>query len=113
MTVLEIFEKVNLKIPLEQRRFFHFYNDTVEELNTLYSDYVIQSGTEFAPIGSIYDVHVVLPLYTGAIVDNILYLAGYDTDGTSKAEFLRKAENAHNRYWRENSKNKIIKRNRW
>ena len=113
MTVLEIYEKVNLKIPLEQRRFFDYYNDTVEELNSLYSDFVTEHGTAFSPIGSIYDPYTVLPRYASAIVDNILYLSGYDKDGTCKAEFLRKAENAHLSYWKENAKNKRIKRMRW
>lgn len=113
MTVLEIFEKVNLKVPLEQRRFFNYYNDTIEELNSLYSDYVLEHGSEFAPIGSICDPYVVLPRYASAIVDNILYLSGFDKDGTSKSEFLRKAENAHLSYWNENAKNKRIKRMRW
>lgn len=111
MTVLEIFEKVNLRIPLEQRRFFNYYNDTIEELNAAYSDYVLENGTEFAPIGSVYDPYVVLPLYASAIVDNILFLAGFDNDGTYKNEFLRKAENAHKKYSKQ--KGRIIKRAGW
>ena len=43
MTLLEIFEKVNLVIPLEQRRFFNYFNDTVNELNTLYDGFVFES----------------------------------------------------------------------
>ena len=40
MTILEIFEKVNLIIPIEQRTFFNFFEDTVNELQSLYRDFV-------------------------------------------------------------------------
>ena len=40
MTILEIFEKVNLVIPIEQRVFFNFFEDTVNELQSLYGDFV-------------------------------------------------------------------------
>lgn len=40
MTILEIFEKVNLIIPIEQRIFFNFFEDTVNELQALYGDFV-------------------------------------------------------------------------
>ena len=40
MTILEIFEKVNLIIPIEQRVFFNFFEDTVNELQSLYGDFV-------------------------------------------------------------------------
>lgn len=111
MTILEIYEKVNLKVPLEQRKFFDYYNETVEELNAAYYDYVYESGTEAAPISSIYDPYTLLPLYASAIVDNILFLSGYDKEGTYKNEFLRKADNAHKKYSRQ--KGRIIKRNGW
>ena len=40
MTLLEIFEKVNLVIPIEQRKFFNYFEDTVNELQSLYRDFV-------------------------------------------------------------------------
>lgn len=40
MTLLKIFEKVNLIIPIEQRVFFNFFEDTVNELQSLYRDFV-------------------------------------------------------------------------
>ena len=40
MTILEIYEKVNLVIPIEQRVFFNFFEDTVNELQSLYGDFV-------------------------------------------------------------------------
>ena len=40
MTILEIFEKVNLVIPIEQRVFFNYFEDTVNELQSLYGDFV-------------------------------------------------------------------------
>jgi hypothetical protein len=46
MTILEIFEKVNLVIPIEQRVFFNFFEDTVNELFSLYGDFVIDTDKE-------------------------------------------------------------------
>ena len=40
MTLLEIYEKVNLIIPIEQRVFFNFLEDSVNELESLYGDFV-------------------------------------------------------------------------
>ena len=40
MTILEIYEKVNLVIPIEQRVFFNYFEDTVNELQSLYGDFV-------------------------------------------------------------------------
>lgn len=45
MTILEIFEKVNLVIPIEQRIFFNFFEDTVNELQSLYGDFVFIEDT--------------------------------------------------------------------
>ena len=49
MTILEIFEKVNLVIPIEQRVFFNFFADTVNELQSLYGDIVFIKNTEYTP----------------------------------------------------------------
>ena len=38
LTALELFEKVNLRVSLEQRRFFNYLNDTIDELATKYQD---------------------------------------------------------------------------
>ncbi len=38
MTTLEIFEKVNLILPIEQRRFFNYLDDTISELRSMYGD---------------------------------------------------------------------------
>lgn len=46
MTILEIFEKVNLVIPIEQRIFFNFFEDTVNELQSLYGDFVFIKDKE-------------------------------------------------------------------
>ena len=49
MTILEIFEKVNLIMPIEQRRFFNFFEDTVSELQSLYSGFVFEKDSEYLP----------------------------------------------------------------
>ena len=48
MTILEIYEKVNLLIPIEQRVFFNLFEDTVNELQSLYGDFVFIQETEEA-----------------------------------------------------------------
>lgn len=110
MTIKEIYERVSLKIPLDQRRFFNYFNDTVDELESLYSGFVFNDDTEFAPIKSLDDENVVLPLYSGAIVDNILFLAGRDT---YKGEFIRKSRDAYLKYWSDKAKGRKIKRMGW
>ena len=111
MTLLEIFEKVNLVVPLEQRRFFNYFNDTVNELNTLYDGFVLETKGEYTPPKTLSDSVQVLPLYHNAIVDNILFLSGKDE--MYKSEFMRKSDRAYKKYWNDNAKGKRVKRMRW
>ena len=115
MTILEIFEKVTLVTPIEQRRFFNYFEDTVNELQSLYSDFgdfVFIKGKTYTPPTSLSDYdNVVLPLYHNAIVDNILYLAGGEE--TYKSEFIRKSEDAYKKYWNDNAKSRRKRRMRW
>lgn len=111
MTLLAIFEKVNLKVPLEQRRFFNYYNDTVDELTAMFGGLVLESGGEYTPPKDLSDSAAVLPLYHTAIVDNILFMAGQDE--SYKGEFIRKAKQAYLKYWNDGAKGKRIKRTRW
>jgi hypothetical protein len=116
MTLLEIFEKVNLIIPLEQRRFFNYFNDTVNELNTLYDGFVLEADCEeFTPAQDLSDSVQVLPLYHNSIVDNIIYMASQDASqrGEYKGEFIRKSRLAYLKYWRDDAKGKRVKRMRW
>ena len=111
MTILEIFEKVNLVVPIEQRRFFNYFNDTINELLSKYDGFVTEEKTEYAPIKSLSDDNIVLPLYHNAIVDNILFLSGQGE--AYKSEFIRKAHEAYLKYWNDNAKGRRIKRMRW
>ena len=117
MTLLEIFEKVNLTIPIEQRRFFNYFEDTVNELQSLYRDFVLITDTEsdsekeYTPPESLNDDNVVLPLYHNSIVDNILFLAGVGE--VYKSEFLRKSKDAFLKYWNDNAKDRRKRRLRW
>lgn len=114
MTILEIFEKVNLVIPIEQRVFFNFFADTVNELQSLYRDFVFVKGKEYTPPERLNDddyEFVVLPLYHNAIVDNILFLA--NKGEFYKSEFLRKSKDAYLKYWNDNAKGRRIRRMRW
>ncbi len=114
MTILEIFEKVNLVIPIEQRRFFNYFADTVNELQSLYGDFVFNKDKEYTPPTSLSDDeddNVVLPLYHNSIVDNILFLA--NAGETYKSEFIRKSKDAYLKYWNDNAKGRRKRRMRW
>ena len=111
MTILEIFEKVNLVVPIEQRIFFNFYADTVNELQSLYGDFVFIKDKEYTPPTSLTDENIVLPLYHNSIVDNILFLA--DKGEYYKSEFIRKSKDAYLKYWNDNAKGRRIRRMRW
>ena len=111
MTILEIFEKVNLIMPIEQRRFFNFFEDTVSELQSLYSGFVFEKDAEYLPPKTLFDENVVKPLYHNAIVDNIVFLAGGNE--TYKSEFIRKSRDAYLKYWNDNARGRKIRRMRW
>jgi len=117
MTILEIFEKINLKIPVEQRTFFNYLNDSINEIAELYGE---QKKTVFlknlisediVPIRSFDDIIPVLPLYHNAIVDNIFFLYGQGEN--YKVDFLRKSREAYHYYWSESARNRKIKRAGW
>ena len=117
MTILEIYEKVNIKTPVEQRIFFNYLNDSVNEIAELHGDMprMVFGGNitaaDIVPVKSLSDETVVLPMYHNAIVDNILFLCGHGD--THKGEFIRKAKEAYLHYWNLYSKGKHVKRNRW
>lgn len=111
MSILEIFEKVNLVVPIEQRRFFNYFEDSVNEIQSLYPGFVFEKDMEYVPPSALSDENVVLPLYHNAIVDNIIFLAGGAE--TYKSEFIRKAHDAFLKYWNENAKGRKMKRIRW
>lgn len=116
MTLTEMYEKVNLVMPLEQRRFFNYLEDGVLELAGMYEDkFLFDSGEnseeEFVAAKVLSDDFPVKPLYHGALVDNVLFLAG--AGEAYKGEFLRKARSAYLTYWNENAKGRREKRMRW
>lgn len=112
MDIKEIFEKVNLAIPIEQRRFFNYFSDTVTELAALYDGFVFEKGKEYVPPERVEDTCVVLPLYKNSIVDNILFMiSGSDA---YKSEFLRKSRAAYLKYWNDFAKGKKMRKaGRW
>ena len=111
MTILEIYEKVNLIIPIEQRKFFNYFEDTVNELQSLYRDFVFIKDKKYTPPESLTEENVVLPLYHNSIVDNIVFLAG--NEETYKGEFIRKSNDAYLKYWTDNAKGRRKRRMRW
>ena len=112
MTLIEIFEKVNLKSPIEPRRFFNYYNDTIDEIKALYSPFVFEDkDTEDGTVSSFDDTITVKPLYMVGIVDNILFLNGVGEE--YKAQFYDKTRSAWLEYWTQHAKGARIKRKRW
>ena len=112
MTALDIFEKVNLRVQMAQRPFFHFLNDTIDELSVKYlaiPKLVFTDGMK-KEVKALVDEVGVLDAYLPAIVDNILFLAGADSSGAAKSEFLRKAEAAYLMYWNQEAKGRRIKK---
>lgn len=111
MTLLKLYEKVSLIVPIEQRRFFNLLEDSVNELLSTYNKYVTMDDCEFAYPTKLTDDCVILPLYYDAIADNILFYAG--KGDTYKSEFVRKARLAYLHYWNDDAKNRRIRRMRW
>lgn len=107
MSILEIFEKVNLTTPIEQRRFFNYFEDTVNELQSMYNGFVFCKNAEYMPPRTLSDENVVMPLYHNSIVDNILFLSGGGE--TYKSEFIRKSRDAFLKYWNDNAKGRKMK----
>lgn len=113
MTLTQLYEKVSLKLPMEQRRFFNYLNDSVAEVLALYPGFVSGVGKDI-PVKtytSLSDEFSVLPRYHEAIADNILFLGG--ADEMYKSEFLRKAENAYLAYWNQYAKGRRVRRAGW
>ena len=108
MSLLEIFEKVNLVTPIEQRRFLNYFEDSVAELEAMYNGFVFKKGMTWQPPKSLSDESVVLPLYSNAIVDNIIFLSGGEE--SRKSEFIRKSREAYLKYWNDNAKGKKMRR---
>lgn len=114
MTTLEIFERISLKTPMEQRRFFNFFNDTADELETLYGfipEVVFEDVSKRVKIKSLSDENNILPLYHEAVIDNIMFLSGQEE--VYKSEFIRKSNLAYFRYWNDYAKHRRAKRMRW
>ena len=112
MCALELFEKVNLRVQLEQRRFLNYLSDTIDELAAKYQDVpkLIFKDGEKKTVSRISDDVGVLEAFGPAIVDNIVFLSGSDPTGAAKSEFLRKADNAYLLYWNKNAKGRSVKK---
>lgn len=113
MTLLEMFEKVSLQVPMEQRRFFNYFDDAVNELRGLYpvDKLIFMNGKSYTSPKNLTDEIVVLPLWHDVIVDNILWKATQNE--IYKSEFLRKAREVYKAYNKKETKGRIIKRARW
>ena len=110
MNIKSIFEKVNLLYPLEQRKFFNYLSDTINELITKYGEKFVIDGEAlvFPDMATIESEINILPMYEKAIVNNVLFLCG--AGETYISEFMRLAEEAYLYYYRQNAKNRRLKR---
>jgi len=116
MTVLQIFDKVNLFAPVEQRDFFSHLNASIAEVAALHGDspglvfHGNLTSADLVPIDTLSGEEKIplLPLYHDALADNILYLCG--RDAALKSEFLRKTDEAFRQYWSINAKGRKIRR---
>ena len=111
MELLKVFEKVNLVVPIEQRDFINFFEDTVAELSSMYDErFVFTDGTLTLPKSIDTEIKI-KDKYEKAIVENILFLAG--AGDVHQSEFIRQSKNAYLSYWNENAKGRKLVRNRW
>ena len=113
MKLLKVFEKVNLVVPIEQRDFINYFEDSVKELTSMYGErFVLTDGEKsFAPPEFIDTDIKIKDKYEKAIVENILFLAG--AGDVHQSEFIRQSKNAYLSYWNENAKDRKLVRNRW
>lgn len=111
MTLLEMYEKISLKAPIEQRKFFNYFDDSVNELMSKYDIVIADGKTYEAPTTDLYGDNVVLPLYHNAIVDNILFMIS--NEEVYKSEFIRKSKDAYLKYWNDKAKGVRQRRMRW
>ena len=111
MTLLEMYEKISLKAPIEQRKFFNYFDDSVNELMAMYDIVIAEGKTYESPTTDLYSDNVVLPLYHNAIVDNILFMISNEAE--FKSEFIRKSKDAYLKYWKDKAKGVRQRRMRW
>ena len=117
MTIREIYEKISHAFPIEQRIFFNYLNDSINEVAGLYGDMpdMVFGGNitaaDIVPVRSLDDEMIIQPLYRNAIVDNILFLCGQGE--MHKSDFVRKAREAYLHYWNIKAKNRRTKRQVW
>jgi hypothetical protein len=106
-----MYEKISLKTPINQRKFFNYYDDSVNELLSMYDIVIAEDKAFEAPTTDLYGDNVVLPLYHNAIVDNILYMIS--DEANYKSEFIRKSKDAYLKYWNDKAKGVRQRRMRW
>ena len=75
MTLLEMYEKISLKTPIEQRKFFNYFDDSVNELMSMYDLVIIDGKTYFVNLdGTEYEC------------------VGFEEDGDDVRGYLTKAQ---------------------
>ena len=117
MTIIDIYERISLKVPMEQKLFFNALNDTINAISARYGSIPGVTfdnrlrGDELMPIHGLIEEIPLLPMYHNAVVDGIMYRSGQgDAYG---AESDRKADEAYRYYWFLHSGGKKTRRRQW
>ena len=96
----KMYERVTLVTPLEQRRFFDYYDASVNELCVMFDKkYVFRKGCTYVAPESLNYEDVTREIFHESIIDNILYMAG--AGEIYKSEFVRKANLGVKKAWNE------------
>ena len=100
MEFKKMYERVLLVTPLEQRRFFDYYEASVNELTMMFdAKYVMKKDCKFEAPENIEYEDKTRVFFHEPIIDNILYMAG--CGDIYKTEFIRKANQAVKEAWKE------------
>jgi len=117
MTARELYERVNASAAIDERRFFDCLNDSIAETAAQYGtqpETAFPSGLtarDMYRLRSFGEEIPLLPLYSTALADNILYLSGNGEH--YKGEYLRKSREAWLSYWHETAHHRKLKRKGW
>lgn len=95
MLVKHVYEHVIIRAPLDVRKYLDYFNETLAELSAMYDGHVFKPGFEGDVVKRVEEEVPFREVYFPAVVDNILFLSGYDTGGTLKSEFIRKSQSAY------------------
>ena len=116
MTIKKMYEAVNMRVPIDERTFFEYFNESVAELVLKYKAKYIYTAfdeeTNNPTVSSLKDENPIFDLYHIAVLYNILYLCGLGD--SYKTLSLSYADEAHLKKQKErNTDGDFIERDDW